>query len=80
MVSFILAAFPFSSRRKYSLARRTRAARTRSTFAIVGECNGDECERDEDHWRTYTWTFTPASNPLPAVVPKPDSGVGGVKP
>ena len=34
------AAFPFSSRRKYSLARRTRAERTRSTFAIVGECNG----------------------------------------
>src|SRR5687768_7006113 len=39
-VSFILAALPFSSRRKYSLARRTRAERTRSTFAIVGECSG----------------------------------------
>src|SRR5688572_4929950 len=39
-VSFILAALPFSSRRKYSLARRTRAERTRSTFAIVGEWSG----------------------------------------
>src|SRR5258706_10400278 len=40
LVSFILAAFPFSSRRKYSFARRTRADRTTSTLAIVGECSG----------------------------------------
>src|SRR5258706_7710782 len=40
LVSFILAAFPFSSRRKYSFARRTRADLTTSTLAIVGECSG----------------------------------------
>ena len=34
------AALPFRSRRKYSLARRTRADRTTSTLAIVGECSG----------------------------------------
>src|ERR1043165_2712544 len=38
--SFMRAALPFRSRRKYSLARRTRAERTTSTFAIVGECSG----------------------------------------
>ncbi len=39
-VSFMRAALPFSSRRKYSFARRTRAERTTSTLAIVGECSG----------------------------------------
>ena len=40
VVSFILAALPFRLRRKYSLARRTRADRTTSTLAIDGECSG----------------------------------------
>src|SRR5215207_2399191 len=34
------AAFPFRFLRKYSFARRTRAERTTSTLAIVGECRG----------------------------------------
>src|SRR5262245_34300685 len=38
--SFIRAAFPFSSRRKYSLARRTRAVRTTSILSMIGECSG----------------------------------------
>src|SRR3954468_7649 len=40
LVSFIRAALPFRFRRKYSLARRTRADRTTSTLAMVGECSG----------------------------------------
>src|SRR4029453_13578257 len=40
LVSFMRAALPLRSRRKYSLARRTRADRMTSTFAIVGECSG----------------------------------------
>src|SRR5690606_34064951 len=40
LVSFMRAALPRRARRKYSFARRTRAERTTSTFAIVGECSG----------------------------------------
>ena len=38
--SFMRAALPFRSRRKYSFARRTFADRTTSTFWMIGECSG----------------------------------------
>src|SRR3954469_12386867 len=39
-VSFMRAALPFSSRRKYSLARRTFAVRSTSILSMIGECSG----------------------------------------
>ena len=40
LASFMRAALPFSSRRKYSLARRTRAVRMTSILSMIGECSG----------------------------------------